>query len=263
MNVLAGHDEKDYTSSLMKVEDYTKELNKDIKGKKLAVIKEVVGSIKNKDILNAFNKSIEDIRKMGAIVDYVSMDINLLRAVYPTYIVISCVESTSNNANLDGVKFGPRYDGNTYQEEIIKARTEGFSESIKKRFIIGSYSLLRENHEELFVRAQKARRLIVDATNKILEEYDAIYCPAAPDVAPLFEGLLDKLSDEYLVANNYLAIGNFAGLPSITIPLGFSNNLPFGVNLTCAAFKESETLNIANQVEEIIGFKNLVAKEED
>ena len=263
LNVLAGHDEKDFTSSLVPVEDYTRGLNTSIKGKKLAVIKEIVDSIENKDVLNTFNKSVEEIRKSGVTVDYVSMDINLLKAIYPAYIVISCAEATSNNANLDGVKFGPRYDGDTYQDVMIKARTNGFSELIKRRFIIGSYSLLRENQEELFLKAQKARRLIVNATNKILEEYDGIYCPASPSVAPLFEESSDKLSNEYLIANNYLAIGNFAGLPSITIPLGFSNNLPFGVNITCPAFKESQTLNLANQIEEIIGLKDLIAKEDD
>ena len=263
LNVLAGHDDKDLTSSIKEVEDYTKQLNKSIKGKKLAIIKEVVDSIEDKDILNAFNKSIEDIKKEGVIVDYVHMDINLLKAIYPAYIVISCAEATSNNANLDGVKFGPRYEGDTYQEVMIKARTKGFSELIKRRFIIGSYSLLRENQEELFLRAKKARRLIVNAVNKILEEYDGIYCPASPTVAPLFDKASDKLSNEYLIADNYLSIGNFAGLPSITIPLGFSNHLPFGVNLTCPAYKESSTLNLANQIEEIIGLKDLVAKESD
>lgn len=262
LNVLAGRDDKDGSSSFIPTEDYTRDLNKEIKGKRIAVIKEIVDSIDDKDIINAFNKSVEDLRKNGVDIDYVHMDESLLKAIYPAYIVISCAEATSNNANLDGVKFGPRYGGDSYQEVMINARTKGFSELIRRRFVIGSYSLLRENQQELFLRAQKARRLIVDATNKILEEYDGIYCPASPTTAPLFEGSSDKLSNEYLIADNYLAIGNFAGLPSITIPLGFSNKLPFGVNLTCKAFKESETLNLANKIEEVIGIKNVVAGKE-
>ena len=262
LNCLAGRDDKDSSSSFKEVEDYTLELNKDTKGKKIAVIKEIVDSIDNKDILDAFNKSINKMKENGFVVDYVSVDERLLKAIYPAYIVISCAEATSNNANLDGVKFGPRYDGDTYQEVMMKARTNGFSELIRRRFIIGSYSLLRENQEELFLRAQKARRLIVNAINKVLEQYDAIYCPASPDIAPLFEGSSDKLSNEYLIADNYLAIANFAGMPSITFPLGFSSGLPFGANITCKAFKESESLNIANKIEELIGLDNLVAKEE-
>ena len=263
LNVLAGHDEKDASSSYKAVDDYTKTLDKSIKGKRLAVIKEIVNSIENKDILDAFNKSVEELRNNGVQVDYVSMDENLLKAVYPAYIVISCAEATSNNANLDGIKFGDREEGKTYQEVMINTRTKGFSELIKRRFIIGSYSLLKENQQELFLRAQKARRLIVDATNKILKEYDGIYCPASPKTAPLFVDSSNKLSNEYLIADNYLALGNFAGLPSITIPLGFSDGLPFGVNLTCAPFEESKTLNIANKIEDLIGIKNIVAREDN
>ena len=263
LNVLAGHDEKDCSSSLKPVEDYRKQLNNDIKGKKLAVIQEVLDSIDEGDIYVAFTDSVEKLRKAGVQVDYIHMDINLLKAIYPSYIVISCAEATSSNANLDGIKFGARKEGNTYQEVMIKTRTEGFSELIRRRFIIGSYSLLKENQEELFLKAQKARRLIVNAVNGILKEYDGIYCPASPSIAPLFTGSSDRLSNEYLIADNYLAIGNFAGLPSITIPLGSSFNLPFGVNLTCGAFKESKTLNIANKIEELIGIKNIVAKEND
>ena len=262
LNVLAGRDDKDASSSFKPVEDYTKQLNNPIKGKKIAVIKEIVDSIENKDIINAFNESVKKIKEAGVTVDYVHMDINLLKAIYSAYIVISCAEATSNNANLDGIKFGPRSSGDSYQEIMMKTRTKGFSELIRRRFIIGSYSLLKENQQELFLRAQKARRLIVNATNDILKAYDGIYCPASPTTAPLFIGSSDKLSNEYLIADNYLAIGNFAGLPSITIPLGFSEGLPFGVNLTCGAFKESETFNIANQVEELIGIKNIVAKED-
>lgn len=261
LNVLAGRDDKDSSSSFKEVEDYTLNLNKDVKGKKLAVIKEIVDSIDNKDIINAFNSSVEKLRASGVIIDYVHMDLSLLKAIYPAYIVISCAEATSNNANLDGIKFGQREDGDTYQEVIMKTRTNGFSELIRRRFIIGSYSLLKENQNELFLRAQKARRLIVNATNDILKEYDGIYCPASPSVAPLFVGSSDKLSNEYLIADNYLAIGNFAGLPSITIPLGFSEKLPFGVNLTCKAFEESNTFNLASKIEEVIGIKNIIAKE--
>lgn len=263
LNVLAGRDDKDFSSSFMPTENYTKQLDNSIKGKKLAVIQEIIDSIDEGEIYDAFMDSVEKLRNAGVQVDFVHMDINLLKAIHAAYIVISCAEATSSNANLDGIKFGERKEGETYQEVMMKTRTQGFSELIRRRFIIGSYSLLRENQEELFLRAQKARRLIVNATNEILKEYDGIYCPASPTTAPLFTSSSDKLSDEYLIAENYLAIGNFAGLPSITIPLGFMFSMPFGVNLTCGAFKESETFNLANIIEELIGIKNVVAKEDE
>ena len=136
------------------------------------------------------------------------------------------------------------------------------NELIKRRFIIGGYSLLKENQEKLFLTAQKCRHLIVDAVNNILADNDVIYLPASPNTAPLFNaGSNDKLSNEYLIADNYLAIGNFGGLPSLTLPLGFEDGLPFGGNVTGRAFDEQTVFNISLTIEEITGLKDLVAKE--
>lgn len=261
LNVLAGRDDKDFSSSFKPVDDYCSKLNEPIKGKKIAIIKEIVESISNVTIKEAFNKNIAALKQLGAIVESVSIDSKLLKAIYPTYIIISCAESTSNNANLDGVKFGSREPGESFEEIMTNTRTKGFSRLIKRRFVIGGYSLLRENQEELFVRAQKCRRLIVNAFNNVFEEYDAIYCPAAPGVAPLVSGDSDALSDEYLIADNYMAFANMGGFPSITLPLGFDQELPFGGNLTGKPFKESELLSIASVIEKCTGLKDIVAKE--
>ena len=263
LNVLAGRDDKDSSSSYRPVEDYTSKIKDNLSGKKIAVVNQILGSIKNDVIVNEFSKSVEKLRECGATVDYVDIDENLLKAIYPTYIIISCAEATSNNANLDGIKFGPRYPADNYEGIMSNARTKGFSELIKRRFIIGSYSLLRENRAETFEKAQKCRRLIVNAVNGILEKYDAIYLPASPTTAPLFEGgKSDKLSNEYLIADNWMAIGNFAGLPSLTLPIGFENGLPFGANLTSKKFSEKELFGIAMAIENITGLANVVAKEE-
>ena len=261
LNVLAGRDEKDASSSFKEVEDYSLHLNDSIKGKKIAIIRGIVESITDKTILNDFNKNIAELQKMGAIVEPVDVDVKLLKAIYPTYVIISCAESTSNNANLDGIKFGPREEGESFEEVMTNSRTKGFSRLIKRRFVIGSYSLLRENADELFIRAQKCRRLIVDAFNKVFQEYDAIYCPASPTVAPLENESSDALSDEYLIADNYMAFANMGGFPSITLPIGFKDGLPFGANLTCKAFDESKLLNIAQAIEKATGLANIYAKE--
>ena len=262
LNVLAGRDDKDFSSSFKNVDDYTKNLNSSLKGTKIAVVQEIIDSIKDEQILKEFNKSLNSLKEEGAIINYVHMDVDLLKAIYPTYIIISCAEATSNNANLDGIKFGPRPSGESYEEVIMKARTEGFSELIKRRFVIGSFALNKENQDILFRRAQKCRRLIVDAFNEILKENDAIFCPAAPTTAPkVKKDEYDALSDEYLIADNYLAFGNFAGLPSLTLPIGFENNLPFGGNVTGRPFEESKVLNICNYIEKHTGYKNLSAKE--
>lgn len=263
LNILAGRDEKDMSSSFKEVDDYLKNIESPIKGKKIAVIKNIVSTISDKTVVEAFNKTVDSLKSLGAIVEEVEINLHILKAIYPTYIIISCAEAGSNYASLDGVKFTERVPGKTYEEMMINTRTKCFSPFIKRRFVIGSYSLLKENADELFVRAQKCRRLIVDAFNEVLKKYDAIYCPASPNPAPLFESYSDVLSDKYLIADSYLAFANMGGFPSITLPIGFEDGLPFGGNLTCAPFEESKLFNIAYNLEKATGLKDLVANGED
>lgn len=263
LSILAGRDDKDSTSSTKPVDIYENKIVSSLINKKLVVIKEIYDSIPEGKIRTTFDKLVKDLSNKGATISTVSMDINLCKAIYPTYVVISCSEATSNNANLDGIKFGKRKSGESFEEVMTNARTHGFSELIKRRFIIGSYSLLKENQHDVFLRAQKCRRLIVNAVNKILKDADAIMLPAAPTTAPLFNGAsADKLSDEYLIADNFMAIGNFGGLPSITIPMGFENNLPFGLNITSKAFDEVNLFSVSSAIEETTGIKCVVAKGE-
>ena len=264
LSFLAGRDNKDASSSFEKVDDYSSNIDNGIKGKKIAVIKELVEFTKDNDIKQRFEETLQYFVKEGAEVEYVSMDKKLLHAIYPTYIVISCAEATSNNSCIDGVKYGPRENGETYQEIMINSRTKGFSELIRRRFVIGSVSLLKTNQKELFVKAQKSRRMIVDAYNKILEKYDAVYVPASPTIAPKFgEVVGDKTDGDFLAIDNHLGIANFAGLPSITLPIGFKENMPFGANLTCKPFEEAKLLNIAKNLEKNTGFANIFAKKEE
>ncbi len=261
LSLLAGRDNHDATSSTKPVEDYTKNINNPIKGVKIAVLREVVDSIDDKYVLEAFNNTIKELEKQGAIVEYVDFSMKLLESIYPTYMVISCAEATSNNANLDGIKFGPRYEADTYTDVMIKARTKGFCELIRRRFIIGSFALMRENQNDLFLRAQKARRLIVNRTNEILSDYDFIYVPAAPSIAPKFSDSSDRLSNNYLIADNILVLGNFAGLPSLTLPIGKEDNMPFGANVMGRAFEEAKVFNVAKAIENIVGLANMSARE--
>lgn len=253
LNLLAGYDHKDLMSSSISKEDYLAKVNEPLYGKRLVVIKEIFNSITSQKVKDLFLVNIEKFKEAGAIVSFVSIDINLLRALFPTYFVISSSETTINNPALNDVRFNKNNQG-----------IEGFSTPIKKRFIIGSFSLDKDNRDELFIRAQKCRRLIVDTFTRILDEYDAIVLPAAPRVAPSFKERdeLNHLSDEFLLADNYMAYANFGGFPSITIPLGFIDSLPIGINITSKAFSEVNLLSIASNLERIIGIKDLIVKEE-
>ena len=253
LNVLAGHDIKDTTSSPLPIEEY-----KD--NKTLTIIKEIYDDLKDETIKKAFDELIKGLKEKGYKINTVSIGFDLAKAIYSCYYIISSAEATSNNANLDGIKFGVNKEAESYEEMLFKVRTEGFSDRIRRRFVIGSISLLEENQEEIYLRALRCRRVIVDTFNKILESSDAIILPASPTIAPLFDGDVPKKSfnNDATVSDNYLAFANLGGYPSITLPLGFESGMPFGVNLTSHHFTESKLLKIAQVVEDITGLKDLV-----
>ena len=176
-------------------------------------------------------------------------------------MTISCAEATSNNANLTGIQFGPRGEGNSIEEIMFDARTKGFSELIKRRFILGSYILQKENQEKLYLNACRVRRLIVDKINDLFKKYDGMILPASGGSAPRFDDSSEKLSDRYLILENHMAIGNFGGFPSITIPYGFVNDMPIGLNITGRVMEDDVLLTIANNIEKITGLKGIKAGE--
>jgi len=260
LEAISGADYNDSTCSLRPVGKYSESLNDSLTGKKVAIIKEINNSLSNIDVKNNFDDVCNKITENGGIIKEVSIDINLLKAILPAYLVISCAEATSNDANLDGIKFGYFQEGNTYVDSMIKSRSEGFSALVKRRFMIGSYALAKENQEKLFIRAQKVRRAIVNAVNSVLDDCDVILFPCSGDVAPLRESKSEQLSADYLIGENHLAIGNFGGYPSITIPSGMVNNMPVGVNITGKLFDEQGVLDAAASIEKILGIKNQVCK---
>ena len=266
MDVVKGHDDKDMTSLPDEDVSYTSELDNDVSGKKLFYIKEAIeidnGNNELKEIISNFKSVLEKCKELGMIVEEVSFDKELLEAIYPVYNVISCAEATSNNSNLTGIPFGNRVDGKNVNDIMMNTRTNGFSELIKRRFVIGSYVLQKENQEKLFLNACRVRRLIVNRMNELFEKYDGLIMPTSGNIAPLFDDASDKLSDEYLILGNHLVIGNFGGFPSISIPSGFVNDMPVSVNITGRAKEDSLVLNMANKVESLLDCKGMVAKDE-
>ena len=264
-NILKGKDRLDMTSLKDDGKDYTNSLDDSVKGKKLFYLKEAcdINSYNNPSdmlvkTLDNFNKVINNCKELGMDVEGVSIDEKLLDALYPSYMTISCAEATSNNSNLTGIQFGNRVDGDTYEDIMFNTRTNGFSELIKRRFVIGSYVLQKENQEKLFLNACRVRRMITDKMHELFKEYDGFIMPASGGIAPKFGEKTDALSSEYLVLENHLCIGNFGGFPSITIPSGFVDNMPVAVNITCDIMKDDLTLNIANKIEEVMDYKGQI-----
>lgn len=267
-DIVKGYDSKDMTSLKDDSKSYVEELEKSLTHKKLCYIKEIcdVNEYQDSEVietLTKFHELLDKCRSQGFEVEEVSVDKELLDAIYPTYMIISCAEATSNNANLTGIQFGPRGDGDSIDEIMFSARTKGFSELIKRRFVLGSYILQKENQEKLFLNACRCRRLIVDKVNEIFKKYDGIILPASGKGAPSFDASSEQVSDQQLILENHMAIGNFGGFPSITIPFGFVQGMPVGVNITGRAMEDDVVLHIAQEVENITGLKGLKAGDKD
>jgi aspartyl-tRNA(Asn)/glutamyl-tRNA(Gln) amidotransferase subunit A len=162
-------------------------------------------------------------------------------------------------SNLTGIIFGPRAEGDNYIDMMKNYRTKGFSPLIKRRFVIGSYVLQSQNQERYFRNAQRVRRLVVDAWKELYKKYDAVILPVGSGPAKKLDGSKDILTKETRVLEEHLQIGNFGGFPSITIPNGFIDNMPVGVNITGNCYDDENVLNIAYALESKMNYKGQIA----
>ncbi len=258
-NILKGQDENDMTSLDSSNINLVSDLENNITNEKFFYIKDVCDinyysnpSEELKLILENFKKLIDKLTFLGHTVVGVDFDSNLMNALKPSYDSISSAEATSNNSNLTGIIFGPRAQGSTSEEIIVNYRTSGFSPLIKRRFVIGSYVLLKENQEKYYLNACRVRRLIVDKINELYKNYGNFIMPASGSTAPKIENATDVISKESVFLENHLIIGNFGGYPSITIPAFTINNLPVGINLTGKVLDDKNLLNVAYNLEKII-----------
>lgn len=267
-DVIKGQDEKDMTSWDSSNMHFYENLKDDLKTRRLCYVKEIVSldnyetpSEELKTHLNNFMDKVNDLRSRGITVDEVSVDKTLLDAVASCYVVISCAEATSNMSNLTGINFGPRGCANNIYEAMKDHRTKGFSPLIKRRFVIGSYVLQRENQDKYFNNAKRVRRLIVNKWKELFNDYDAVILPVGSGPAPFLEKSQNTLAGGSKILEEHLQIGNFGGFPSITIPDGFVDNLPVGLNITGDCYNDQTVLNIAYGIEKTMNYKNQIAKE--
>ncbi len=261
MKGLDKYDMTTWNSSSIKLYD---KLKSGIKGRKLCYIKEIV-DVNNYDNpdeelvkhLENYNSVIDKCRELGFLVEEVSVNKKLLDALSSVYTVISYAEATSNLSNLTGISFGPRGQGDNIFDLMKDYRTKGFSSMIKRRFVIGSYVLQNENQEKYFVNAQRVRRLLVNTWKDLYKTYDGVILPVGTGSAPFIdEKLNNRCSAELL--EEHLQIANFGGFPSITIPCGFINDMPVGVNITSDCYHDELLLQMAYGIESTMSYKNQV-----
>ena len=248
LNVMSGLDEKDSTSVDKEVPDYSASLNQDLKGLKIGLPKEYFGEGLDADVAKVVEEAIVEYKKLGAEIVDISLPNSHLSV--PAYYVIAPAECSSNLSRFDGVRFGYRCDDPKDLEDMYKrSRGEGFGDEVKRRIMIGTYALSAGYYDAYYLKAQKIRRLISDDFVAAFEKVDVIMGPTSPEVAfkageKSNDPISMYLSDIYTIATN------LAGLPGMSVPCGFSNNMPVGLQIIGNYFDESGLLNVAHQYQQ-------------
>jgi len=254
--VISSYDNKDSTSIDFKRNQYSKNLTKDIKGKKIGIPKEYRVEGMPKEIEELWRKGIEYAKDCGAEI----IDISLPHTSYalPTYYIVAPAEASSNLARYDGVKYGFRAKGENLIDMYEKTRSEGFGAEVQRRIMIGTYVLSSGYYDAYYLKAQKVRKLIKNDFDEAYKKVDAILTPSTPSSAFKIGEKKDDPVSMYL--NDIFTVPvNLAGLPAISIPAGHDGaGYPLGLQIIGKAFKEQEILNLAYAMEDKINFKKKI-----
>lgn len=254
LNLIAGHDEKDTTSSDRKKIDYTKCLKNDVKGLKIGVPKEFFGEGINEEVKESLQKAIQTYKELGAEIIEISLDI--AEYALATYYIIACAEASSNLGRFDGIRYGYRTkEFKNLKELYKKSRSEGFGPEVKRRIILGTYVLSSGYYDAYYKKAQQVRTLVMNEFNKGFEKCDVILTPTSPTVAFDIGSKSDNPLEMYLADICTVSV-NIAGLPGISIPCGVDKEgMPIGMQLIGNKFCEETILNAAYTFEQVIQFR--------
>lgn len=248
LEALAGFDSKDSTSNDARVPRYYNELNKPINQLKIGLPKSFFHPEVDKDIQKAMHAAIDVFKSLGA--EIVDVELNLQSLWVPCYYVVACAEASSNLSRYDGLRFGHRSKkGNSLSEVITHSRTEGFGVEVKRRILTGTHVLSSGYFDAYYLQAQKIRRLIQEELLTHFKKVDLVLGPTTPSCAfKLGEQQKDPIQS-YL-ADVFTVVANLAGLPALSIPAGFKNNLPIGLQLVGPHFSETKLLQAAHQYQQ-------------
>ena len=244
LSAIAGFDEKDSTSALRDVPDYTKTLRDSIKGLKIGIPKEFFSEGLDSSVEKVITESIKEFEAMGAKLQEISLP-NSAYAI-PTYYIVAPCECSSNLSRLDGVRYGYRCEDPKNMDDLyLRSRSEGFGDEVKRRIMIGTYALSAGYYDAYYLKAQKVRQLISEDFKKAFQNVDIIMGPVSPTTAFELGAIKDPVS--MYLADIYTLSANLAGLPGMSIPAGFSNNLPVGLQMIGNYWSEEVLLNAAHQ----------------
>lgn len=256
LNEICGYDFHDGTSSKLEVPDFTAKIGESMKGMKIALPKEFYAEGINDEVKAAVLKAAEEYKAMGA--ELIECSMPSLKYAVPCYYLLACAEAASNLSRYDGIKYGHRtLTADSYEELIIKSRSEGFGEEVKRRILLGNYCLSSGYYDAYYRKAMALRQLIRKEYNDIFEKCDVILTPTTPAVAYSPEMTSDPV--QMYQADICTVTVNIAGLPAISTPCGYdSKGMPIGMSVIGRKFDEATIIKTADAYEK--GFKPVAPK---
>ena len=249
LNAMAGFDEKDSTSLEKDVPDYTAELEKSLKGLRIGLPKQYFNDGLETNVRKTIQAALDQYRDMGA--ELIEIDLPNSELSVPAYYVVAPAECSANLSRFDGVRYGYRCDEpKDLQDLYTRSRSEGFGAEVKRRIMIGTYALSAGYYDAYYLKAQQLRHLISDDFKKAFTQVDVIMGPTTPTTAfkhgeKANDPISMYLSDIYTIALN------LAGLPGMSIPAGFVDGMPVGLQIMANYFDESRLLNVAHQYQQV------------
>ena len=250
LEIIAGHDPSDSTSAKREVTSYTDALTKDVKGLKVAVPEEYLGEGVDPEVKESVMNALQMLELLGVKWDKISMPHSKYAAA--TYYILSSAEASTALARFDGIRFGKRSNQAKNVDELFKqSRAEGFGDEVKRRILLGTFALSANNVEDYYKKAQKVRTLIRQEFQTVFETYDLVIGPSTPTPAPkIGEKTVDPVT---VYANDLLTVpANLAGLPSLSLPCGFTEEegLPLGLQMIGNHFAEQTIYRLAYAYEQ-------------
>lgn len=253
-SVIAGNDQRDATTI-----DYTPPSSVSpisIKGIKVGVLQDIMNA-SDPGVAGKVRDFLDRMSSEGAIIEETSL--GMTDYVLPTYYIIAMSEASSNLARYDGVRYGhsSNMEGN-WKEVYSKTRGEGFGKEVKRRILLGSFILSAGYYEQFYIRALKVRRLIRDSLEKLFAKYDVIISPTAPVLPPKIGEVIDDPVKMYAM-DVATVTANLAAIPSLSIPAGFYNGLPVGLQLMGRYLSDTFLMGISLYMEDVTGMKNMTS----
>ena len=252
MNVIGGKDPRDSTSANVPLPDFTQALQRDVKGMKLGIPKEYFTGGINPAVEKAVQEGIRTLESMG--MEAVEVSLPHLDYAVATYYIIACAEASTNLSRYDGVKYGYRTEKSESLVNMYEnTREEGFGEEVKRRIILGTFVLSTGYYDAYYLKAQKVRTLIKQDFENALGQCDVIASPVTP--YPAFK-LEEKLEDplQMYLADIYTISANLAGIPAMSIPCGFAEGLPVGLQLMGKHFDEASLITVGHKFQQTTDF---------